>query len=454
MNPIPRHPRAPAWSFLCLLGLVTSLGAAAPAPAADEALRARILSALTEGGTYAADVLLDEHGQARCDYNLTAGKWQPYEPAWHTGQIIYGLVEAYQITRQPKFLAQAKHAAEWWLSLQIKDGSNLHGMLRAVHGGGIDYIVFATVSDGTGGLFALWRLTGDDRYAAVPTQAGDWMLANMYEPTQRVFYDAVDPRTGAVQKITSPFWPEKKTQVLFDVARPNNEGSLYKDMFAYTKNEKYRSVFVDLCDSLVEKQGPEGLWMDFIPNNRAKGRFHPRFNLWYAESLIEGYELTGDQRYLAAARKTLLFYTKFQQRDGSFYRDNFLDGTSKENSVTGSTVSFAGLLWLRLTRHGAGAGFEAPLQRALQWVLANRFAATHPDPNLAGAFYNLRSAAKGAKLEVLQRDLGTAFGLRFLAAYYRANWPDGGKTAKPRRRRRRAATPGAGPTNGGAAPGN
>ena len=37
------------------------------------------------------------------------------------------------------------------------------------------------------------------------------------------------------------------------------------------------------CGSLVAKQGPEGLWMEFTPNNQAKGSFHPRFNLWYAE---------------------------------------------------------------------------------------------------------------------------------------------------------------------------
>ncbi len=420
MNLTPRRHGAPGWSYLCLLCLGTRLLAAAPAAA--EPLQAQILSALTEGGNYASDVLLDEAGKSRCDYNLTAGTWQPYEPAWHTGQIIYGLVEAYQITKNPKFLAQAKRAANWWVSLQITDQSKLNGMVRAVHGAGINYIVFATVSDGTGGMFALWRLTGDDRYAAVPARAGEWMLENMYVPAQRVFYDAVDPQTGEVQKKASPFWSQKKEQVLFDVARPNNEGSLYRDMFVYTKNEKYRRIFIELCDSLVEKQGPEGLWMDFTPNNKAKGSFHPRFNLWYAESLIDGYELTGEKRYLDAAVKTLRFYTKFQQKDGTFFRDNFLNGTWKENSVTGSTVSFAGLLWLRLAQHGVGDGFEEHVERSLRWVLANRFAATHPDPNLAGAFYNVRSAPKGSKLQVLQRDVGTSFGLRFLATYYRAKF--------------------------------
>jgi hypothetical protein len=33
--------------------------------------------------------------------------------------------------------------------------------------------------------------------------------------------------------------------------------------------------------------------------------------------------------------------------------------------------------------------------------------------------YNLRARGKGDGMSVVQRDLGTSFGLRFLAAYYR-----------------------------------
>ena len=41
-------------------------------------------------------------------------------------------------------------------------------MVRAIHGDGVDKIVFATVSDGSPGLFNLYRLTGDKKYAEVP----------------------------------------------------------------------------------------------------------------------------------------------------------------------------------------------------------------------------------------------------------------------------------------------
>jgi len=387
-------------------------------PQGKNPTRDDILGALRSGARYASEVLIDENGKSRCDYSLLDGKWFDYEPPWHTGQIINGLVEAYKVTKDEKYLAVAKKAGDWWVSLEIKDHPKLKGMVRAIHGDGINNIVCATVTDGTPGLFNLYRVTKDKKYAEVPTAAGEWMIRNLYLPKEGMLYDVTDPTTGEVLKENSPFWPDKTKQTLNDVARVNNEGFLYKDMYEYTHNEKYKEVFLNLCESLVAKQGPEGLWMQFTPNNAVKKSFHPRFNLWYAESLIEGFELTGNKSYLEAARKTLAFYTKYQKKDGTIFYENFLDGHSNENSVTGSTVAMAGLLWIRLQKLGAGDEFKDNIERSARWLVANRFADDHPDKNLAGATMNIRTRTKGGKLYLTQRDLGTSFALRFLAAYY------------------------------------
>lgn len=45
---------------------------------------------------YACDVLLDEEGKSRCDYDIFESRWTPYETPWHTGQLINALLEAYQ----------------------------------------------------------------------------------------------------------------------------------------------------------------------------------------------------------------------------------------------------------------------------------------------------------------------------------------------------------------------
>lgn len=380
--------------------------------------RDELLKAINDGAGYASHVLLDESGKSRCDYSILDGKWFDYEPAWHTGQMINGLVEAYKVTKDGRWLAAAKRAGDWWIGLEIKEHPKLKGMARAIHGDGVNYIVCATITDGTPGLFNLYRVTKEKKYADVPTSAGDWMMRTMYLPKEGMIYDLVDPETGEVQKENSAFWPDKPKQTLNDVARVNNEGSIYKDMYEYTRNEAYKDVFVNLCESLVAKQGPEGLWMQFTPNNAAKGSFHPRFNLWYAESLIEGFVLTGDKTFLDAAVRTLKFYTKYQKKDGTIYYENNLDGSSNQNSVTGSTIAMAGLLWMRLQQLGVGDEFKDNIERSIRWVLSNRYASDHPDKNLAGATLNIRTRTKNGKMYLTQRDLGTSFSLRFLAAYY------------------------------------
>jgi len=384
----------------------------------DDGKEQAVLTALEETAGYITNVLINEEGYSRCDYNLTEGKWYDYEPPWHTGQAIYALVEAHRITGRKEYLDKAIEAGNWWIGLEIKDNPKLNGMIASVHGDHAgNVIVFATMSDGSAGLYKLYEATGDKRFADVPTRAGDWMLRNMCLLDEGVCYDNVDPVSGEVMKENSPFWPDKENQDLYDVSRPNNEGSLFLDMFEYTGDTEYRDAFITLCNSLVEKQGPEGMWMDFMPNNKATGSTHPRFNLWYAESLINGYELTGDRRYLEAATRTARKFAEFQDSRGTIYYQNFLDGTRDRSSICGSAVAFSGILWLRLRGHGV-EGFDENIELSLDWILKNRFAAGHPDPNLAGAVINTRVRNKNGKLWFTQRDLGTIFGTRFLATYY------------------------------------
>lgn len=378
-----------------------------------------VLQAMKEGADYAANVLLDENGKSRCDYNVVEGKWYEYEPPWHTGQVIAGLLDIYKITKDERYITRAKEAGDWWCSLLITDRPKLNGMVNAAHGDRAgETIIFATVSDGTLGLFNLYKQTGIKKYAEVPTSAGEWMMNHMYVPKYKVFYDAIDPVSGDVITENSPISEEQGNNELFSLARPNNEGSLYRDMYEFTDEEKYKEMFIDLCESLLMYQGPEGLWMDFGPNNKDEGTFHPRFNLWYAESLLEGYDLTRDKRYLEAAKKTLSLYTKFQKGDGTFFYKNYISGKSNQNSICGSTVSFAGLLWIRLIDYGVGEEFRDNVEKSANWVIKNRFGQDHPDPNLRGAFLNLRTRRKHGKIWMTQRDVGTSFGMRFLSAYY------------------------------------
>ena len=206
---------------------------------------------------------------------------------------------------------------------------------------GEDFTVFATVSDGTPGIYELSRVTHDPKYARVATNAASWMLQNMYYPEKGVCYDNIDAKTGEVLKEYSPFWKQKdqKDQELFDVSRPNTEGSLFKDAYEFSGDKKFKDAFVLLCNSLIEKQGKEGVWMRFMPNSEAAHSFHPRFSLWYAESLVEAFKLTKDRKYLEAAARMQEICA--QQRR-NYFCDNYTNGQPDKGSATGSAVALAG----------------------------------------------------------------------------------------------------------------
>jgi hypothetical protein len=102
-----------------------------------------------------------------------------------------------------------------WKSKTIRFSGN--GSRYSVDG--LEYIVFATVSDGTPGLFRLYQATGDKRYAEVPTHAAVGCWRTCATPVPR-FYDCVDPTTGMVMKDRSPFWPEKEKQTILMLPAP------------------------------------------------------------------------------------------------------------------------------------------------------------------------------------------------------------------------------------------
>lgn len=110
--------------LLSALLLTGTVKAQSPLPGKTE-----ILEAIEGCTTYATNVLLDESGKSRCDYNMVQGKWYPYEEPWHTGQIILGLLDAYEITKSPQALAAARKAGDWWIGLEIKDNPALKGMV-------------------------------------------------------------------------------------------------------------------------------------------------------------------------------------------------------------------------------------------------------------------------------------------------------------------------------------
>jgi hypothetical protein len=411
--------------------LVSGTGAAAPAPApapaaapdtaaGQEDQRPAIRAALSSVGRYVATVLVTPSGMGRSDYDLMTGRWLDYEPHWHTGQQIWGLVEAWRITGDAGLLRAARRAGNWWIGTEFRAPHPLAGLVNAWHGDHIGPLInFTTISDGTPGLYALSRATSDARYGATATRSGRWLWDNTRVPASvpggdGLFYNFIDPDMGRVITDRSPTHRGVTSPTITQTARPNIEGFLFKDMCLATGEQVWCERFIAQARAALARQHANGLWMDFEPNNPDTGDVHPRFNIWNAEALIEAWTLTGDRAFLEGAARTGRFMASVQRPDGAIYYNLKSDGTFRRDSITGSATAFAGILWLRLREAGI-SGFDAPIERSLRWVLTNRFPATHPDPNLRGAVLETRVRVVDGATRIAIRDIASAFALRFLA---------------------------------------
>jgi hypothetical protein len=400
-----------------IAALLLPLNARAQEPITQTAIR----EALRDVGSYVADVLVTHSGKGRADYDLMTGTWLEYEPHWHTGQQIFGLVEAWRITGEHRFLNRARRAGHWWIGTEFQTPHPLSGLVNAYHGDHIGALInFTTISDGTPGLFALSKATGDPRYADVATRSGAWLYANTKVPNtipagDGLFYNFIDPSAGAIVKDRSPTHPGVRQPTITQTARPNIEGFLFKDMCTHTGDKAWCDRFIAQAYAALKRQDVNGLWMQFEPNNPETGDVHPRFNIWNAEAMLEAYELTKDPAFLQGALKTGRFMARVQRPDGAIFYNLKSDGTFRRDSITGSATAFAAILWLRLRDFGVGDEFTSNIDRSARWVLTNRFPLDHPDRNLRGGVLETRVRVIDGKTRIAIRDIASAFSLRFLA---------------------------------------
>lgn len=421
------------WASSLALAATLMLASCTTLPASPDGLStqstpqnhlARAEQVLALAGAYSRDVLTQPSGMVRADYDLVSGTWKDYEPHWHTGQLILGLIEAWRITGDDTLLESARRSGEWWMSTELKPPHPLAGLVNAGHGDHVgDLINFTTVSDGTPGLFALSRATGDPSFADVAIRSGAWLFDNMKVPDREdgaegLFYNFVDPANGLVVTDYSPTHPGVASPTVTQVARPNIEGYLFADMCRHTGEQVWCTRFVEQARAALARQDSNGLWMDFEPNDPVTRKVHPRFNVWNAEAMLEAYGMTEDPAFLEAATRTGRFMARQQRPDGTIYYDLNADAPPSRQSIAGSASAFSAILWLRLRDYGVD-GFDQAIDRSLNFALNNQFPGNHPDPNLRGAILETRVRVIEGQTRIAIRDVSTTFTLRFLALWIR-----------------------------------
>ena len=370
---------------------------------------------------------------AKCDYHLLRGEWYDYERLWHTGQTIRALVSASEVLNNSSLAATAMEAGRWWKSQRIQTPPGLAGLMNStdVLPSWVGCITDACngtqdlgdVSDSAYGIFALTAATGDLSFADAASASALWQLQHMGVAGRPGLYwnilnKSADP-PAPLKDISQPF----RTQI---------EGSLFLQAFRHTGNLRLRNGFIEQAEATVAYQDEHGLWMLWTPNDNSTGTLHLRYNLWYAHSLVDAYDLTQNETYLTAAARTAVFYVSTVQRsDGTMYYETNVDGSAIENDICGSAVGFLLHLVLRLLRsraivaHQPSATLTAlrlSVTRSVAWLLSNQYPPDHADPSLAGAFLELDFRHKATYLgphsrAVIHRDLGTSFALPALGAY-------------------------------------
>lgn len=429
---------------ICVSGLALAACAQVPAGAAGQMSSAGpgaarspreviVAQALSEISRFSADVLMTDGGVGLSDYDLVGNEWLIYETHWHTGQLIWGLLEAGQALERPDLISRAELGGRWWVSTMYPEGHPLAGLVAAAHGDRLgDLINWTTIADGTPGLFALSRVTGDNVYADAAAASGEWLWANTRVPDsieggEWLFYNIVDPDLGIVYTdwdvhtqgvLRDPERVGDMTPAITRLARPNIEGFLFGDMCRHTGDQIWCDRFLAQADSVLARQGSEGLWLDFEPNETDGSQVHPRFNIWNAEALLQAYAISGDRKYLEGAARTARWAQGIMREDGTLYYRTTVDGRTNRAEVTGSAVAFNGVLMLRLKAYGYDE-FSATIETFVDWIVANRFSAGHPDPNLAGSVIDTRQKQQNGRLVLINRDVGSTFAMRFLSLYLR-----------------------------------
>lgn len=381
-----------------------------------------VLASIKNGADYIAQTILDREGQSRCDFEMQSRTWKKYEEAWHTGQMILALLEADSLLPKNQYLQKALFSGAWWKSLEIEEGP-LKGFLNADHGDDMPGIaLFSTVSDGSHGLFRLSEKSEDPSYAEVATHAAEFLLREMPGTRPGHYLDNVDLEEKKILRTQDEVENRnelKKTDNPY-FERVNIEGSLFLDAYLFSKNEKFLKAFKDQCEATVLTQNDQGIWMSVFPNNIETGYIHPRFNLWHAEALLRCYDQFKDEKYMSGAIKTAEHYARYQLPDGSL--DLAGEKADKDKDLySGSAVAFAGIIWLEISRKNAQHDYKENAKKAALWLVNHQYPLDYKLEEVRGGFKDLK--IRSGKNEILNRDLGTSFGVRFLAKYYQTEWP-------------------------------
>lgn len=347
------------------------------------------------------------------EYDARTGRWSVFGPLWHTGQAVKALVLAHEVLGEPWLLEAARRGGAFLLAGRISDPTDPdHGVILACENDDASISATSCMLESLDGLIHLARATGEDHYWDAVLDCLRWAQRRLFLPDQGLFLDDFD-----MQRRQARIAPNTR---LHEVpGRPLLEDAVYLQAYQRTGDEAFRAVFFTVAERLLAEEGPPGNWIAFPPCDQVAGLIHPRHGYWWGRPMLAAWQASGDDRYLACARRVGHWYRRAQRLDGGLFRVTRRDFATTTTGTVTSGAMCAACLWGDLIRLGHGKPFRDPWQRAMRFAHAMQL--TNPsNPALRGAVIESIEPPDGTDRPPFHvRDLATIFFVQAAAEAFR-----------------------------------
>lgn len=329
-------------------------------------------------------------------------KWKFFGTIWHTGQGVKALSLAYKYFKEPYMLESARSAAEFILNQQETDRNNAnYGMVLGFEdkAEGINASCILECCDG---LFTLSEITGEKRYSDRAIDAINWVIKRLYVG-HGFFTDMYYPYKKESQKKAFP-------NKYGDPGRPLIEDGVLLKAWKYTGDKKYRDIFYEVAEKLLEREEPIGNWVTYTPCNWETGSLHPRMAFWWGRPMCMAYKDSSNKNYLECFNNACQWYTKAMRYDGGIFRGTYIDFNTNSFGHATSAVSCAVMMFRDAYTELGETAYLPFLIKGLSFALSMQVTDKYRDSNLKGVVIEKFMAPQGQDFSPIYiRDIGTTF---------------------------------------------
>jgi rhamnogalacturonyl hydrolase YesR len=350
------------------------------------------------------DRYVDWRGAFLGEYSAAARRWDVYAPIWHGGQGVKGLAYASRALGDQELLVEAEYAADFLLRHQVADPDDEDvGLFLAYEN---DAINTTAVLETLDGLLVLSEISGEPRYADAAVAAARWTIRKAYKPEEGRFRETYSPQTRAFAA------PARLPSGHLKNGAPMLDDGVFVKMHQLTGEREFLDVAVRVAERLLNDEDPPGNWALYPPNDALTRTCHPRTAYWWGRPMWMVGKATGDDRFVACARRAAAWYAGAMRLDGGLFRSTGPDFRTPSFGHATSGIACAAILWLELAQEFGDTEWDEHLARALQYCYAVQFTDAG-DENLQGAILEKVMPPEGSDAPPWYlRDLGTFFYLQ------------------------------------------